>query len=65
MAVKCSHSDLMVVYTLLNVCPYKRYREMEAVGTVRLRSGDQAADPPASAACCSAPWLSHTRNVPC
>lgn len=30
MAVKCNHSDLMMVYTsLLNVCPCKRYWEME------------------------------------
>jgi len=49
-AVKCNHSDLMVVYTsLLNVHPYKRYWEMETqecVGTARLCRGDLAADLP-------------------
>lgn len=55
----------MVVYTsLLNVSLYKRYWEMETqrcVCTVRLCSGDLAADVPG---CCSTPWLSHTKNVP-
>lgn len=68
MAVKCNHSDLMVVYTsLLNVCPYKRYWEMETrevQGTARLCSGDLAADLLVSAVCCSTRRLLYMRNAP-